>query len=70
MLLSWLNGQKKKVKVISFTGFNGGRLKKSSNINNINENNYGRIEDSHHILMHLIMHYIVLSNKHIKNPRL
>ena len=61
----------KKLKVISFTGFNGGRLKKSSNINiNINENNYGRIEDSHHILMHLIMHYIVLSNKHIKNPRL
>ena len=60
-------GKTKKLKVISFTGSNGGRLKKSSNINiNINENNYGRIEDSLYILMHLIMHYIVLSNKHIK----
>tara|TARA_B100001029_G_scaffold177135_2_gene181245 strand:+ start:115 stop:720 length:606 start_codon:yes stop_codon:yes gene_type:complete len=58
-------------KIISFTGFNGGRLKKLSNINiNIQENNYGRVEDSHHILMHLIMHYIILTSKHIKKLRL
>ena len=61
----------KKFKIISFTGFNGGKLKKLSNINiNIPENNYGRIEDSHHILMHLIMHYIILTSKHIKKLRL
>ncbi len=68
-LAKWANN--KKFKIISFTGFNGGRLKKLSNINiNIRENNYGRIEDSHHILMHLIMHYIILTSKHIKKLRL
>jgi len=68
-LAKWANNNK--CKIISFTGFNGGKLKKLSDINiNIEENNYGRIEDSHHILMHLIMHYIILSNKHIKIPRL
>ncbi len=61
----------KRFKIISFTGFNGGRLKKFSNVNiNIKEHNYGRIEDSHHVLMHLIMHYIILSSKHIKKLRL
>ena len=68
-LAKWANINK--CKVISFTGFKGGRLKKLSLINiNIEENNYGRIEDSHHILMHLIMHFIILNNKHIKKPRL
>ena len=68
-LAKWANNNK--CKIISFTGFNGGKLKKLSDINiNIEENNYGRIEDSHHILMHIIMHYITLSNKHIKIPRL
>ena len=68
-LAKW--AKNKKFKIISFTGFNGGRLKKLSNINiNIQENNYGRIEDSHHILMHLIMHYIILTSKHIKKLRL
>ena len=68
-LAKW--AKNKKFKIISFTGFNGGKLKKLSNINiNIQENNYGRIEDSHHILMHLIMHYIILTSKHIKKLRL
>jgi len=68
-LAKWANINK--YKVISFTGFNGGRLKKLSNINiNVEENNYGRVEDSHHILMHLIMHYIILTSKHIKKLRL
>mgnify|MGYP006091028595 FL=1 len=68
-LAKWANINK--YKVISFTGFKGGRLKKLSHINiNVEENNYGRIEDSHHILMHLIMHYIILTSKHIKKLRL
>ena len=68
-LAKWANINNNKV--ISFTGFKGGRLKKLSHINiNIEENNYGRVEDSHHILMHLIMHYIILNSKHIKKPRL
>ena len=68
-LAKW--AKRKKNKVISFTGFNGGKLKNLSYLNiNINQNNYGRVEDSHHILMHLIMHFIVLKNKKIKKLRL
>ena len=52
----------KKIKTISFTGFNGGLVRKLSSINiNINEKNYGRIEDSHHIIMHIMMH--IMSKK-------
>ncbi len=68
-LAKW--AKRKKNKVISFTGFNGGKLKHLSYLNiNINQNNYGRVEDSHHILMHLIMHFIVLKNKKTKKLRL
>mgnify|MGYP001227169583 FL=1 len=43
------------LKVLSFTGFDGGVVKKQSDINiNINTNNYGISEDSHSILLHLI----------------
>jgi len=68
-LAKW--AKRKKNKVISFTGFNGGKLKNLSYLNiNINQKNYGRVEDSHHILMHLIMHFIVLNNKKTKKLRL
>ena len=68
-LAKW--AKRKKNKVISFTGFNGGKLKNLSYLNiNINQKNYGRVEDSHHILMHLIMHFIVLKNKKTKKLRL
>jgi len=68
-LAKW--AKNKKIFVISFTGFNGGRLKKLSSINiNINDSNYGRIEDCHHILMHLIMHNIILNNAKIKKVRI
>ena len=47
--------KKKGVKVIGFSGFNGGFLKKHSDISvHIDANNYGIAEDSHHILMHII----------------
>ena len=53
---------KNRLKVISFTGFSGGKLKKLSDLNvNINLSKYGLVEDAHHILMHVIMHFIVLT---------
>ncbi len=47
--------KKFKMKVISFTGFDGGKTKKYSDINfNINTENYGISEDCHSILLHII----------------
>ena len=54
------------IKTIGFSGFNGGYLKKNSDCSiNINVKNYGQSEDSHHILMHCLMQYIIkkFSNK-------
>ena len=63
--------KKNNYKVISFTGFNGGKLKKKSNINiHVNLNNYGLSEDSHHIIMHVIMQYLrqkYMQKNQIKN---
>ena len=68
-LAKW--AKKKKIYSISFTGFNGGNLKKITNLNiHVNINNYGLVEDSHHILMHAIMHYIVRKNASKKKLRL
>ena len=68
-LASW--AKKNKIYSISFTGFNGGKLKKITNLNiHVNINNYGLIEDTHHILMHAIMHYIVRKNTSKKKLRL
>ncbi len=68
-LAKW--AKKNKIDVVSFTGFDGGKLKKISKINiNIYEKNYGRIEDSHHILMHIMMHFISLKYKNVKKIRL
>lgn len=62
--------KKKSIKVISFTGFNGGRSKKICNLNlHVNSNNYGVIENLHHAYMNIISQYIklkLLSNKEIK----
>ena len=58
----------KKNKIISFTGKNGGRVKKLSTINiNINSSNYGIVEDIHLSLMHSISQIIRLKN--LKNPQ-
>ena len=68
-LANW--AKKNKVFSISFTGFDGGKLKKISNLNiHINIKNYGLVEDSHHILMHAIMHYIIKKNANKKKLRL
>ena len=56
--------KKKKVKVIGFSGFDGGYLKKNSDISvHINAKNYGISEDAHHILMHVILQYLIFSLK-------
>ena len=58
--------KQKQIISISFTGFKGGYVKKSSNLNlHFNINNYGLSEDSHHIFMHIICQFI--RQKHIKN---
>jgi len=56
--------KKKGVKIIGFSGFNGGYLKKHSDISiHIPIDNYGISEDSHHILMHVILQYLILKQK-------
>tara|TARA_Y100001970_G_C14168861_1_gene822932 strand:+ start:74 stop:649 length:576 start_codon:yes stop_codon:yes gene_type:complete len=56
--------KKKGVKVIGFSGFDGGYLKKNSDISiHIKANNYGIAEDSHHILMHVILQYLIFNLK-------
>jgi D-sedoheptulose 7-phosphate isomerase len=56
--------KKKGVKVIGFSGFKGGYLKKHSDISiHIPAENYGISEDSHHILMHVILQYLILKQK-------
>ena len=55
--------KRKKIKTVSFTGLTGGKLKKQSTINlHLNLKTYGQTEDSHHILMHIILHYLVKSS--------
>ena len=56
--------KKKGVKVIGFSGFDGGYLKKNSDISvHIPAKNYGISEDAHHILMHVILQYLIVSLK-------
>lgn len=63
--------KKKGVKTLGFSGFNGGKLKKKVDCSiHLNLNNYGKTEDSHHILMHCLMHYFVMSFKNTKNLKL
>jgi D-sedoheptulose 7-phosphate isomerase len=51
--------KKKKIKIISFTGFDGGTLKKLSNYNiNFSSNNFGIVEDCHLTIVHFISQYI------------
>lgn len=56
--------KKKGVKIIGFSGFKGGYLKKHSDISiHIPADNYGISEDSHHILMHIVLQYLILKQK-------
>lgn len=51
-----------KIKVISFTGFSGGRTAKLADINlHVDAGNYGVIEDTHQSLMHILAQFIRLS---------
>ena len=55
---------KKRVNVIGFSGFDGGYLKKNSNISvHVPSKNYGISEDSHHILMHVILQFLIMKLK-------
>ena len=61
--------RKKSIFIIGFCGFGGGYLKRFSRIKfHVNSNNYGIVEDLHHILMHMIMQSIIniYSKKQIK----
>ena len=52
--------KKNKITTIGFSGFKGGFLKKNSDISiHIDVNNYGISEDSHHILMHIQLQYLI-----------
>ncbi len=51
--------EKKGVKTISFTGFNGGKLSKITNYNiNFPMANYGIVEDCHVTIMHFLSQFI------------
>ena len=61
--------KRKKIKTIGFSGFEGGYLKKNSDISiHVNINNYGITEDIFQIYMHIIMQY--LRQKNIKTNKL
>tara|TARA_E500000178_G_C16962625_1_gene726797 strand:+ start:352 stop:933 length:582 start_codon:yes stop_codon:yes gene_type:complete len=52
--------KKNKIKTIGFSGFSGGKLRSGCDISvHVNVKNYGIAEDSHHILMHIILQYII-----------
>jgi len=52
--------KKNKIKTIGFSGFSGGYLKRNCDIPiHVNAKNYGISEDSHHILMHVILQYLI-----------
>ena len=52
-------GLNKKLKILSFTGFDGGKAKKLAHLNiHVDSMNYGVIEDIHQTLMHILAQYI------------
>lgn len=61
--------KKNKIITIGFCGFDGGYLKKNSTIPiYINNSNYGVVEDSHHILMHIVLQF--LRQKYMTNSKI
>ena len=63
--------KKNKIKTIGFSNFNGGYLSKNSDISiHSKVNNYGIGENINHILMHLLMQFISISNLNVKNKKL
>tara|TARA_A100001388_G_scaffold240358_1_gene196067 strand:+ start:53 stop:628 length:576 start_codon:yes stop_codon:yes gene_type:complete len=50
----------KNIKTIGFSGFTGGFLNKKAKVSlHINAKNYGLSEDSHHVLMHILLQYLI-----------
>lgn len=50
---------KNEISSIGFCGFNGGFLKNNSTVCvHVDAKNYGVIEDSHHVLMHVLLQYL------------
>ena len=65
------NAISKKNQVISFTGKSGGKIKKLSTLNiNINNSNYGIVEDAHMSLMHSIAQIIRIKNLKKSNKKI
>lgn len=61
--------KKKKIKIIGFTGFQGGYLKNNSDINfHVNISNYGIVEDIFQITMHCMSQFI--RQKYLKNKKI
>lgn len=59
--------KKKKIKTIGFSGFNGGYLKRNASVSiHVPSMNYGISEDSHHILMHVLLQFIIFKNNNLK----
>jgi phosphoheptose isomerase len=55
-------GRKNGLKVISFTGFEGGRTATLADVNlHVDGDNYGVVEDAHQSLMHILAQYVRLS---------
>lgn len=60
-----------KVTTINFVGFGGGKLSKLSKLSLVLQlKNYGQTEDMHHMLMHIMMHYIIKKNSKKKSLQL
>tara|TARA_Y100000389_G_scaffold195003_1_gene225768 strand:+ start:485 stop:691 length:207 start_codon:yes stop_codon:yes gene_type:complete len=60
--------QRKKIKTISFTGLDGGKLSKLSDYNiNFPMANYGIVEDCHVTMMHYISQFLRNTNIKSKN---
>ena len=60
-----------KITTINFVGFGGGKLSKLSKLSLVLQlKNYGQTEDIHHMLMHIMMHYIIKKNSKKKFLRL
>ena len=59
--------KKKKIKTIGFSGFDGGYLEKNASISiHVPAMNYGVSEDSHHILMHVLLQFIIYESSYLK----
>jgi D-sedoheptulose 7-phosphate isomerase len=55
--------KKNKIYTIGLSGFSGGKLKADCNISlHVETNNYGIVEDSHQILLHILYQFIKIKN--------